>query len=182
MIEKDLIKGCIQKDGACQRRLFELYASKMMSVCLRFANDQHEAKDIFQESFIKVFDYMHQFKFEGSFEGWMRRVFVSVATRYIKKRKLNFADIDMLEISDTSLDQSALSKISEDEIHKLILTLPYGYRVVFNLNVIDGYSHDEIAEMLGIQATTSRTQLLKARKMLQVLIVKQHNLLYHEQR
>jgi RNA polymerase sigma factor (sigma-70 family) len=178
LTETDLIKGCIQKDGACQRRLFELYAGKMMSVCLRFANDQHEAQDILQESFIKIFNYIHQFKFEGSFEGWVRRVFVSVATRHVQKKKIRFADIDMATDSDApSIDPSAISKISEDEIHLLIRQLPDGYRIVFNLNVIDGYSHEEIAHLLKIQVVTSRTQLLKARKMLQVLIAKQFNII-----
>lgn len=178
MTEKDLIRGCIQKDEACQRRLFELYAGKMMSVCLRYANDQHEAQDILQESFIKVFKYVHQFKFEGSFEGWMRKVFVSVATRHIKKRKLNFTNIDSIDTDNVNnIDPSIVSKIAEEEIHKLIRKLPEGYRTVFNLNVIEGYNHDEIAKLLGIQPATSRTQLLKARKMLQALIIKQHHLI-----
>jgi RNA polymerase sigma factor (sigma-70 family) len=178
LTETDLIKGCIQKDKVCQKQLFEQYAGKMMSVCLRFANDQHEAQDILQESFIKVFNYIHQFKFEGSFEGWMRRVFISVATRHVQKKKIRFADIDMATDSDApSVDPSAVSKISENEIHLLIRQLPDGYRIVFNLNVIDGYSHEEIADMLKIQVVTSRTQLLKARKMLQVLIAKQFNII-----
>jgi RNA polymerase sigma factor (sigma-70 family) len=178
LTETELIKGCIQKDEASQRRLFELYAGKMMSVCLRFANDQHEAQDILQESFIKVFSYIHQFKFEGSFEGWVRRIFVSVATRQVQKKKIRFADIDMTTDSDApSVDPSAISKISENEIHILIRQLPDGYRIVFNLNVIDGYSHEEIANMLNIEVVTSRTQLLKARKMLQVLIAKQFNII-----
>ena len=178
MTETDLINGCIQKDEASQRRLFELYAGKMMSVCLRFANDQHEAQDILQESFIKVFNYIHQFKFEGSFEGWVRRVFISVATRHVQKKKIHFKDIDITTDTDApSIDPSAIAKISEDEIHTLIRQLPDGYRIVFNLNVIEGYSHEEIAHLLKIQVVTSRTQLLKARKMLQVLIAKQFNII-----
>jgi RNA polymerase sigma factor (sigma-70 family) len=178
LTETELIKGCIQKDEACQRRLFELYAGKMMSVCMRFANDQQQAQDILQESFIKVFKFIHQFKFEGSFEGWMRRVFITVATRYVKKGKLIFSDIDAVDVQQAaSIDPSVVSKISEEEIHKLIRKLPDGYRIIFSLNVIEGYNHDEIATMLGIQATTSRTQLLKARKVLQALIIKQHHLI-----
>lgn len=161
----------------CQRLLFEKYAGKMMSVCLRYAIDQHEAKDILQEGFIKVFDYLHQFKHEGSIEGWMKRVFVSVALRQFKKKKLRFEDASSVDLSPYMEDPSILSKITKDEIHKLILQLPYGYRTVFNLNVIEGYSHEEIAQMLNIQATTSRSQLLKARKMLQHLISKCFNLI-----
>jgi RNA polymerase sigma factor (sigma-70 family) len=177
LTEPELIKGCIKKDQSCQRLLFEKYAGKMMSLCLRFANDQQQAQDILQESFIKIFDNIHQFKFEGSFEGWMRRVFISIAARQASKRKINFTDIDKVDNDLTTINPSIVSKISEDEIHELIRSLPDGYRLVFNLNVIEGYNHEEIATMLGIQPTTSRTQLLKARKMLQTLILKQHNLI-----
>ena len=176
MTEEELIKDCIQNNQHCQRLLFEKYAGKMMSLCLRFSNHQQQAQDILQEGFIKVFEYIHQYKFEGSFEGWMRRVFISIATRQVSKRKIHFIDVDNADDA-TTINPSVLSKISENEIHELIRKLPDGYRLVFNLNVIEGYSHDEIATMLGIKATTSRTQLLKARKMLQALIVKQHNLI-----
>lgn len=180
MTETELIKGCVKKDQAYQRLLFEKHAGKMMSLCLRFTNNEQEAQDILQEGFIKVFDYIHQFKFEGSFEGWMRRVFVSIATRYISKRKIHFANIDIADNDTASVNPSIVSKISEAEIHALIKSLPDGYRLVFNLNIIEGYSHEEIAAMLGIQATTSRTQLLKARKLLQSLIVKQYKVLQYE--
>ena len=177
MTEQELIKGCIQNNQYHQRLLFEKHAGKMMSVCLRFTNNEQDAQDILQEGFIKVFDYIHQFKFEGNFEGWMRRVFVSIATRKLRKRKLAFSDIDKEEIEEITIRPSIVSKLSEDEIHQLIRTLPDGYRTIFNLNIIEGYSHEEIATMLGIQPTTSRTQLLKARKLLQALIAKQHNLI-----
>lgn len=177
MTEQELIKGCINRDNDCQRMLFEKYAGKMMSVCLRYANDQSEAQDILQVGFVKVFDYMHQFRNQGSFEGWMRRVFVSVALRQFNKKKLRFDEIVEDHLDMPSDDASVLSKISEEEIHRLIRSLPDGYRTVFNLHVIEGYSHEEIGEMLKIQASTSRTQLLKARKMLQGLILKCFNLI-----
>ena len=175
MTESDLIKGCIKKNNLCQRLLFEKYAGKMMSLCQRYSKDQQETKDIMQEGFIRVFDYIHQFKFEGSFEGWMRRVFVNVATRHAAKQKICFTDVDMVDTDTTAVDAAVVSKLSEDEIHKMISRLPDGYRLVFNLNVIEGYSHEEIGSMLGIQASTSRTQLTKARRMLQGLILKNFN-------
>lgn len=175
MTEKEIIKGCVKKEYACQRLLFDKYAGRMMSLCLRFSNNEQDAQDILQEGFIKVYDYIHQFKFEGSFEGWMRKVFVSIATRQLSKKKLIFKDIDVTESGEATVNPSIISKLSENEIHALIRNLPDGYRIVFNLSVIDGYSHDEIASMLNIQATTSRTQLLKARKALQQLILKQYN-------
>lgn len=176
MTEEELIKGCVQKKEHCQRLLFNKYAGKMMSVCLRYASDEHEAQDILQVGFVKVFDYIHQFKNEGSVEGWMRRVFVSVALRQFSKKKLRFDGMERIDTDAVIEDAAVLAKISEDDIHKLILQLPAGYRMVFNLNVIEGYSHEEIATMLKIQPATSRTQLLKARKMLQGLISKCFNL------
>ena len=175
MTETDIIKGCIKKNQVCQRLLFEKFAGKMMSLCQRYAKDQQEAKDIMQEGFIRVFDYIAQFKFEGSFEGWMRRVFVSVATRYAAKRKIIFSEINVTDSDINTIDPSVVSKLSEDEIHRMIRMLPEGYRLVFNLNIIEGYSHEEIGNILGIQASTSRTQLVKARRMLQSFILKQFN-------
>lgn len=175
MTESELIQGCLDKRRDYQKLLFDRYSGKMMSVCLRYANDEQQAKDILQEGFIKVYKYMHQYKFEGSFEGWMRRVFVSVATRLLSKERIFFSDIDIVNHNDSTVDPTAISKISADEIHTMIRNMPEGYRIVFNLNVIEGYNHDEIATMLGIQATTSRGQLLKARKYLQNLIRKKYN-------
>lgn len=155
--------------------LFEKYAGRMMSLCQRYANDQQEAQDILQMGFLKVFDYIHQYKGEGSFEGWMRKVFASIAIRHLSKKKMDFASVDKISNDTIAEDPSIISKISEDEIHQLIRSLPLGYRTVFNLNVIEGYNHEEIAEMLNIKPATSRTQLLKARKMLQILIYKRYN-------
>jgi RNA polymerase sigma factor (sigma-70 family) len=172
MTEQEIIKGCIGKKPVCQRLLFDQYAGVMMGLCLRYAKDQQEAQDILQIGFIRVFDCIHQYKGTGSFEGWMRRIFVSVAMRELSKRTFNFDTISSSEVFDTP---DVISKISEDEILLLIRKLPDGYRLVFNLHVIEGYSHDEIAVLLSIQPATSRTQLLKARKMLQSLITKHYN-------
>lgn len=172
MTDNELIKGCIDKKREYQKLLFDRYSGKMMSVCLRYVNDEHRAQDILQEGFIKVFSYMHQYKFEGSFEGWMRRVFVTVAARQLSKDKILFTEVDLTNEAYTSVDPDVVSKISEAEINAMIRSMPEGYRTVFNLSVIEGYSHEEIASMLSIQATTSRGQLLKARKYLQALILK----------
>jgi RNA polymerase sigma-70 factor (ECF subfamily) len=174
LTERALIEGCIHKKQDCQKELFNLFAGKMMSVCLRYANDEQQAQDILQEGFIKVFSNIPQYRFEGNFEGWLRRVFVTVALRQVSKQKIFFSDADISDNTEHSIDPDVLSKISADEIHALIRNMPDGYRTIFNLNVIEGYSHDEIATMLGIQATTSRGQLLKARKHLQVMITKKY--------
>ncbi len=174
MTERELIEGCIHNTQEAQKKLFDLFAGKMMSVCLRYANDEQQAQDILQEGFVRVFNTIRQFRFEGSLEGWLRRVFASVAIRQAGKQKIIFSDTDISNVTEPSVDPGVLSKISADEIHALIRNLPGGYRTIFNLYVIEGYSHEEIAEMMGIQATTSRGQLLKARKQLQTMITKKY--------
>ena len=165
--EYELIKGCIRQDARCQRMLFDRYAGKMMSVCLRYANDTMEAEDMIQDAFIKVFQYIGQFKFEGAFEGWVRRIVVNTAIRHLEKKKMHFKDIDDNSYNAPQIDAQAYTHLGEDDLMKLISQLPEGYRLVFNLNAIEGYSHEEIADMLNIQPGTSRSQLVKARKMLQ---------------
>jgi len=171
LTEHELIKGCIEQNPACQRMLFEKYAGKMMGVCLRYAQDSMEAEDMLQDAFVKVFQYIGQFKFEGSFEGWIRRIVVNTAIRHLERKKMSFKEIDDHQPDLPSVDPSAYHFLGEEDLMKLISALPEGYRMVFNLSVIEGYSHDEIAEMLKIQAGTSRSQLVKARKMLQSQIL-----------
>ena len=165
--EYELIKGCIRQDARCQRMLFDRYAGKMMSVCLRYANDAMEAEDMIQDAFIKVFQYLGQFKFEGAFEGWIRRIVVNTAIRHLEKKKMHFKDIDESSSHTPQIDAQAYTHLGESDLMRLISQLPDGYRMVFNLNAIEGYSHEEIGEMLNIQPGTSRSQLVKARKMLQ---------------
>ncbi len=170
--EHELIKGCIEQNPHTQRALFERYAGKFMSVCVRYALDTMEAEDMLQEGFVRIFNNLHQFKHEGSFEGWMRRIVVNVCLKYIQKRKLPFKDIEGGSTQDIQVAPYIYGSLSEDDLMKLISQLPDGYRIVFNLNVIEGYSHEEIGVMLGIEASTSRSQLVKARRMLQNQIIK----------
>jgi len=169
--EYDLIQGCIRKEARYQRMLFDRYAGKMMSVCLRYANDAMEAEDMLQDAFVKVFQYIVQFKFEGAFEGWIRRIVVNTAIRHLEKKKMHFKDIDDNSANTPQIDAQAYSHLGEADLMRLISQLPEGYRMVFNLNVVEGYSHEEIADMLNIQPGTSRSQLVKARKMLQQQIL-----------
>lgn len=167
MTEHELIRGCIRKDATCQRKLFELYAGKMMSVCLRYAADAAEAEDMLQEGFIRIFSYIHQFKFEGSFEGWLRRIVVNSALKQLQKKRISFTEISDHQDHSPRMDPYVYANLGEEDLMKLINALPEGYRVVFNLSVIEGYSHEEIAQLLNVQPSTSRSQLVKARKMLQ---------------
>lgn len=173
MTEDELIIGCIREEASCQRAVFERYASRMLGVCHRYARNSADAEDILQDSFIKVFSKIRQFKFEGSFEGWIRRIVVNTA---IKKYSLTRYDKEITgyEVSESmqpAADPTAYGHLTEKDLLALINKLPDGYRLIFNLYVIEGFQHDEIAAMLGIQAGTSRSQLVKARTMLQKQIL-----------
>lgn len=172
LTEKEMILGCRENRQDCQKMLFDLYAGKMMALCNRYTNDRQLAQDILQEGFIRVFKYIGQYRFEGSFEGWMRRIFAHTAIREIGKNNIRFSDIEAMSGTEPQVEPAVVAKMTEAEIHELIRKMPDGYRTVFNLNVIEGYSHDEIAGMLGIKASTSRVQLMKAKQFLQAMILK----------
>ncbi len=176
MTDQELIKGCIKEDVQCQRALFERFAGKMMTVCLRYAKDKMEAEDILQDGFVRVFNYLKQFNGEGSFEGWVRRVMVNVALRHCQKRKHQFSEVNDASERIESNEPFAHDRLSENEILKMVQQLPQGYRIVFNLHVLEGYGHEEIGEILKIGASTSRSQLVKARKMLQTMLLEQQKI------
>jgi RNA polymerase sigma factor (sigma-70 family) len=165
--ENDIIQGCIQEDRLCQRELFNRYAGKMMTVCLRYARHRMEAEDILQDAFIKVYDNVKRFEAKGSFEGWIRRIVVNTALKNASRHSFQKEMIGSENVLETGEDPSVLSKLGEAEIIQLIQQLPDGYRVVFNLYCIEGFSHKEIGETLNIEESTSRSQLVKARNMLQ---------------
>ncbi len=173
MTEEELIRGCIREEAACQRQLFNQYASRMLGVCNRYARNAADAEDILQDAFIKIFDKIHQFKFEGSFEGWVRRIMVNTALKKYSLRRYE-KEVVGYEIKDrdeSAMEPSAYTHLNQKEILDLINNLPDGYRLIFNLYVLEGFAHEEIAEMLHIQPGTSRSQLVKARTMLQKQIL-----------
>lgn len=172
LTDHQLIHGCINNNAQCQQQLFERFAGKMLTVCLRYATDRMEAEDILQDAFIKVYRNISQFKFEGSFEGWIRRIVVNTALKYCQKKKMKFDEVKPESTNAGGLEPSAYNHLSETELMKLIHQLPDGYKLVFNLHIIEGYSHEEIAEMLNIKDSTSRSQLVKARRYLQNEILK----------
>ncbi len=173
MTEQELISGCKNKNTACQKLLFDTYAGIMMTICNRYASTTAQAEDMLQEGFIRIFKYIHQYKFEGSLEGWLKRIMVNAALRILQKKTIRFSAIDesMEEVSPEDTDPFAA--LEEQEILQLISNLPTGYRVVFNMYVLEGYSHNEIAAMLNITSGTSRSQLAKAKKALQEQILLQ---------
>ena len=143
----------------------------MLAVCLRYTRHRMEAEDILQDAFIKVFDNISKFEFKGSFEGWIRRIVINTALKNYSKKSFKQEQIGLENQPELPLEPEIYSNLEEEELLRLINQLPDGYRVVFNLYAVEGYSHKEIADLLGIQESTSRSQLVKARKMLQGMIV-----------
>ena len=177
MTEIELIKGCTQENRICQREIFNRFAGKMMTVCLRYARHRMEAEDLLQDAFIKVFDNIHRFEGKGSFEGWIRRIVINTALKNISKHSFQKENIGMEGVVESSADPSVFSHLTEQELLKIIAKLPDGYRVVFNLYCIEGYSHKEIGELLNIEESTSRSQLTKARAVLQAQVLKSENII-----
>lgn len=173
LTDEELIVGCLRNEAACQKELFDRYAGRLLGVCHRYARNKSDAEDILQDAFIKIFDKLGQFRGQGSFEGWMRRIAVNTAlkkyslTRYSKET----AGLDTSENFDYRTEETVHAQLSEKDLVALINKLPDGYRLIFNLYVIEGYQHEEIARMLNIQPGTSRSQLVKARLMLQKQII-----------
>ncbi|MEA3504123.1 MAG: sigma-70 family RNA polymerase sigma factor [Bacteroidota bacterium] len=174
--EIDMLRGCVEKNSRSQQELYRLFAPKMFGVCMRYAKNKMEAEDILQEGFIKVFSNINKFKNEGSFEGWIRRTFINTAINHYKKN-LRYArelDVDGFEIENNG-DMKVIEKLSMDEISSKIQELPEGYRVVFNLNVIEGYTHKMIGQMLGVSENTSKSQLLRAKRILRDKLIQYRN-------
>ena len=138
----------------------------MYAVCLRYARSQADAADILQEGFVKVFTKLGQFQFQGSFEGWVRRIMIHTALRSYQRQRFDMEQSGYEHLPESPVEPDALALLSEAELLRLISRLPDGYRAVFNLVAIEGYSHAEAAELLQIQESTSRSQLTKARRWL----------------
>ncbi len=174
--EKQLVKQCRNRSARGFDRLYQRYASVLFGICLRYGGNKEAAEDILQDVFVTIFKKIDSYRFEGSFEGWLKRITVNVAINYLRKQKRKYlVSVDDNEyVKLESYDADAISKLSEMEILESIQRLPEGYRTVFNLYVIEGYKHKDIAEMLGITESTSRTQLAKARKALQLDILRKY--------
>ena len=165
--EEELVKGCLSGVPAYQRALYKRYAAKMLTVCLRFVKRREEAEDILQEGFITVFDKLTQFKMQGSFEGWVRRIMVNKAIENYRKASKVFPVIDIDEVEDYFVtNESVTSAISSKELMEMIHELPPTYKMVFNLYAFEGMTHKEIAESLGIAEGTSKSNLSDARTLL----------------
>jgi RNA polymerase sigma factor (sigma-70 family) len=171
-IDKNLLDGCRRQDRHAQRFLFEHFSARMLSLCCRYIKDRMEAEDIMVIGFAKVFDRIRQFKGDGSFEGWIRRIMVNESLTYLRRNKSMYLETD-IGMAEREPDYDKLDTTLETEdLVRLISELPAGYRIVFNLYAVDGYSHQEIAAQLGISENTSKSQLSRARAHLQKRLLK----------
>lgn len=162
-----LIKQCQKKSKKAFDELYRTYSSLMYGICLRYTKDQHEAQDLLQECFIRILNKIDGYKFEGSFEGWIKRLTVNHAINYLKTKKHFMSeDISEYEIENENFNTDVISEMNAQDIIKMINNLPVGYRTIFNLHVVEGYKHTEIAEILEISDITCRTQFKKAREAL----------------
>ncbi len=174
--EKDLVRGCLLDKEDCQREVFRRYAGKMLALCLRYTSNRMEAEDVLQDAFIRVFDKMGSFRNEGSLEGWIRRIVVTTALQNIRSKGYSPDSRGLDAIPEDPIPPAILAHLHEKDLLDLVAALPRGYKIVFNLYAIEGYSHREIAEMLDIGESTSRSQLAKARKMLQEKLLSLHRI------
>jgi RNA polymerase sigma factor (sigma-70 family) len=168
--EGDLIKGCIAGERRMQQELYSRFSPKMYAVCLRYAGKADDAEDILQDGFIKIYKNLDKYRGDGSFEGWIRRIFVNTAIEHFR-RKTHLQTIG--EQEDNTIESkafNALDNLAEKDILKIIQQLSPGYRTVFNMYVVEGFTHKEIADSLGISEGTSKSQLARSRVILQEMV------------
>lgn len=170
---EDLVLGCQNGNRQSQELLYKTTSAKMLGICMRYAKDQFEAEDMMQTGFVKVFKKLADYRGEGSFEGWMRRIMVNTSIEFYRKnlRSLNVVDIDATQDYQASVGFD-MSSINIKDLMRLIQNLSNGYRLVFNMYAIEGYSHKEIAEKLGITEGASKSQLSRARAILKEQVLK----------
>jgi RNA polymerase sigma-70 factor (ECF subfamily) len=162
-----IIAGCVKGERKYQEMLYHRYSSKMFAVCMRYANEYAGAEDMMQEGFIKVFKNIEKYRGEGSFEGWLRRIFINTSIEQYRKKSNMYVVQETEALTYEYYEDNAVEKLMKDDLVKVIQTLSTGYRNIFNLYVIEGYSHREIADMMGISEGTSKSQLARARYILQ---------------
>lgn len=165
--EEDLVRGCQKADRVAQRIVYERYSRRMYAVCLRYVSTNFEAEDLLMTGFTRVFEHIGRYESKGSFEGWIRRIMVNEALGYLRKHKNMQLQTNDLEPETLTEHATQNQAFEADELLALVQDLPTGFRTVFNLYAVEGYSHKEIAEMLGITESTSKSQLSRARVLLQ---------------
>ncbi len=170
--EKELLRGCAAGKREYQEYMYSHYSPKMFGICLRYAGDYHSAEDILQDGFIKVFGNLDRYRGEGSFEGWLKRIFVNTAIEHYRKQFRFESTTTNLESSTATMEipDDTFGRLAANELLDLIQKLSPGYRAVFNMYVLEGFSHKEISDILKISEGTSKSQLARARTILQKLV------------
>lgn len=169
--EQQLIIECKKGDRKAQRQLYETYAGKMMGVCLRYCKDKDTARDLLHDGFLKVYSHIDDFENKGSFEGWIRKIMVNTALEYVRKQNDEGYSLDIEEAYSLSNDDfSVLDRLQAEELIGMIQKLPDTYRSVFNLFIVEGYSHKEIAAAMDITESSSRVYLTRAKQLLQQML------------
>lgn len=173
MTEELMLTGCIKNNASAQEALYNRFSPRMLGVCYRFAKNREDAEDMLQEGFIKVFTQIHQYRNEGALEGWIRRIIVHTCINILKKNK-KFADsVDIIHATSIHVKEEMIPSIMQaKQVVECIRTLPLGYKTVLNLYAIEGYSHKEIADMLDIEESTSRSQYTRAKAMLEEILIR----------
>jgi RNA polymerase sigma factor (sigma-70 family) len=166
--EKSLVEACIRNNREAQRQFYELYAGKLFALALRYTKNKEDAQDVLQEAFIKIFSKLSSFNFEGSLEGWLKRVVVNTALKSLEKsNNMKFSDLPEYEYDAWNADSNlGLENLSFKSLLNVVNSLPDGCKTIFNLYAIEGYKHQEIAEMLNISLGTSKSQYSRAKELL----------------
>lgn len=175
----ELLTRCKAGERKAQEILYKLLASKMLGVCMRYATDKGEAEDMLQNGFINVFKKLADYRGDGAFEGWVRRIMVHSAIEYHRKYHKSLQLMDVIDSGyEPSVNAAAIASLSAKDLMGFIQELPYNYRMVFNLYAIEGYSHKEIGEMVGITEGASKSQLSRARTILKDMVIKMEDKRY----
>lgn len=170
----EIIKACKKQQPAAQKELYTRYRDVLFGICRRYVKLEEDAEDVFIEGFYKIYKNIESFRGAGSFEGWMKRIIINESLMYLRKRKHFHLSIETDNVQ-IKMDPKVINNLQYHDVIKLLDLLPTGYRTVFNLYVVEGYKHREIAELLGISINTSKSQLILAKKRLQSLVKKKLN-------
>jgi RNA polymerase sigma factor (sigma-70 family) len=168
--EASLIESCIKGDRKSQKKLYELFAPKLFLICLKYTKNHMDAEDVLQDGFVKLFTHLHKFKGEGSFEGWMRRIFVNTAIEQYRKKRFDTKDCDSFGNIIPDKEPTALDILYKKDLIKSSQNLSKGYRTVFDLYAVQGFSHQQIANQLGITESTSKSQFSRAKALLRTTV------------
>jgi RNA polymerase sigma-70 factor (ECF subfamily) len=171
--QTEVIKGCLEGNRKAQQHLYDSYGGLFLAICLRYIKDRELAEDVMIEGFMKIFQKITQFEGKGSFEGWMKKIMVREALITLRKQKSLALEVNMNQYEDHQVPQYEFTDMESNELMEMIQDLPLGYRTVFNLYAIEGYTHAEISELLGISENTSKSQLSRARVLLKSRLAEQ---------